>query len=192
MRHYKLFFLAFFGLLLGACGSTPQSQYFMLEAASAPQELHGSPSIGVEPVSVAQYLDREQLVLRDGPNSLYIPPYQRWGEPLSDGISRVIRLNLASLLRTETILNFPWRRDRQPEYAVKVSVLSLDSTADNAFLVAEWSVSRQGKVIAQRLSQLEQENQGSDGAAVSAAYSALLLSLSKQISEVIHRQEEAL
>lgn len=192
MPQLKLVYITLALSLLGACGSTPQSQFFMLEAASAPQELNVGPSIGVEPVSVAQYLDREQLVLRDGPNSLYIAPYQRWGEPLSDGISRVIRLNLASLMRTENIQNFPWRRNRQPEYAVSVSVLSFDSTIDSAFLVVEWSVARQGKVIAQRLSQLEQESQGTNGTAVSAAYSALLLTLSEHISEVIRRQEDAL
>ena len=41
---------------------------------------------------------------------------------LSDGVARVLALNLSGLLQTQNVRTFPWHAQRRPELAVKVSV----------------------------------------------------------------------
>lgn len=187
-----IFLMSIFVSLLSGCGTTPSSAYFLLSANAAPTTASNSIAVGVGPVQTPNYLNREQLVLQRTANTLELAPFQRWGEPLQEGVSRVVRLNLSALLQTDNVQKFPWRLDRQPEYAIKLTLLGLDSNGEQAQLIAEWSVARQSKVIAQKLSHLQQATSGDNGAALASAYSALLLQLSEQIATTVERHHNAL
>jgi hypothetical protein len=60
---------------------------------------------------------------------------------------------------------------------------------DQARLVASWSIAQTGpdKVLTQQISQLTESRRSDDAAGVAAAYSALLLQLSREIAAAVPR-----
>ncbi len=179
--------------LLAGCGTTPQSHYYLLTAAEAPLPSGESPSLGIGPISLSAYLNRNALVRRSGSNQLELSNTTRWGEPLEDGVSRVLGLNLAGLLQTKSVVRYPWHPARAPQYGIKVHVLEMDATADSATLVVEWLVYRPGdaSAIARQLSRQSSPFPGpeTDSNTLASLYSDMLLALSEDIAATIRAQD---
>lgn len=82
-------------------GPTPPSQFFLLSASQAGQQTEAGPGervLRLPTVTLPGYLDRPQLVTLRGPGEMHIAPYARWGEPLAEGITRVLGENLRQQL----------------------------------------------------------------------------------------------
>ena len=107
--------LAGIAVLLSACSTTPPSTHYMLTAAVEEIPATQSPAIGVGPIEIPEYLNRNTVVYRGPDNELVIDRETRWAEPLEDGIGRVVSLNLAGLLDTGNLRNFPWNPKRPPD-----------------------------------------------------------------------------
>ena len=174
--------------LISACGTTPPSDYYLLSAQAGAAPTGQTPSLGVGPISVPEYLNRNSMVYNRSGNKLDVATYARWAEPLEAGITRVLSLNLAKNLNTEDIQDFPWHARRAPDYSVTVRVLELDANNSRARLVAEWSLrdhSEDGQVI-RRISQLEIPTGGElTPNQVAQSFSTLLSQLSAKISAAI-------
>src|SRR5262245_22552445 len=65
--------------------------------------------IGVGPVSLPVYLDRPQMVIRPASDRIEINEFEQWGEPLRNGVTRVVAVNIARLLPETRVVTFPWR-----------------------------------------------------------------------------------
>jgi uncharacterized lipoprotein YmbA len=191
----KLILLILSALCITACSTTPQSNYYVLSAAEVAAISGSTPSVGVGPISMPEYLNRERLVSsRDG-NALHLANFDRWAEPISEGMLRVIMLNLAQLLDTENVQRFPWRRSQQPDYSVQIDLLKLDASAAGSRLLAEWSLIRVAdrSTLVRRLSDLREPLPGSElhNQDIPALYSNLLLQLSKLIAAEISAAEDS-
>lgn len=184
--------LALLIALLASCGTTPQSTHYLLTATLDEIPTSQSPAIGVGPIEIPEYLNRNTLVYRDGGNELRIDQQSRWAEPLEDGISRVVSLNLAGLLNTENVRTHPWHPKRLPDYGVKIRVLRMDAMDLAAVLVAEWVVHRPGEAgeLQRRISKrtLPLDGQRPISAQLAAAHSTLLLELSEEIASAIENK----
>jgi uncharacterized lipoprotein YmbA len=180
--------LLLLGLLAG-CGSSPPVNYYVLSAHTGPAPAGSTPSLGVGPVAVPEYLNRDNMVMNREGNTLVVASSDRWAEPLMDGIQRVLAINLAGLLNTQSIRLHPWHRDQAPDYGVSINLLSLDASEQGATLAAEWLLYRPSdkQVVSRRLSRLEQPFPDRPVASeqVAAAYSELLLRLSEVIAGAI-------
>ena len=106
-----------------------------------------------------------------------------------NGIERVLAINLAGLVGTQNIRLYPWNEDQLPDYGVRISVLRLDASGDQANLSAEWLVYRpQSKAqVARKLSHLQQPLSGGSVSAedIAETYSELLYQLSEIIAGTI-------
>ncbi|MEP4147575.1 MAG: PqiC family protein [Halioglobus sp.] len=186
---WKLSVALLTALLLCACGTTPPSSHYRLTALPTLPTNANGPSLGVGPVNIPEYLNRDGMVRSDGGNSITIAGNERWAEPLGDGVTRVVILNLAGLLNTQDIRRFPWHPDRAPEIGIKLNVLTLDTETTRATLVAEWLVYRvnQDQPMARRLTRYEQPMPSADstGKDIASTYSALLASLSQDIADEV-------
>ncbi len=182
----KRWFIVPLILFLTACGSTPRSDYYMLSTGTTSVPSGGGPSIGVGPIQVPEYLQRREMILNRDHHKLSVNEYHRWAEPLEAGITRVMTLNLASLLNTHEVQTFPWRRVSPPDYGISISVVQFAVHEREAMLVAEWTVTRPGKDTApiSRISQLV-EPSGEEPEQIAAAYSRLLYQLSEEIVEAL-------
>jgi uncharacterized lipoprotein YmbA len=176
--------------LLGGCGSSPRSDYYMLTADARGTPRDSGPSLGVGPVSIPEYLATRQIVMSRNAHKLQLAEFDRWAEPLDAGVSRVVAVNLAALMETTRVQTFPWRRDAIPEYGVRITVIQFAAQGTEALLVAEWTITLpgEGESGGHGISQLTTTLKGGEPDHVAGAYSELLLQLSEIIAESL-RQE---
>ena len=182
-------------VLLSGCGSSPRSNHYLLTADKATTPSGQSPSLGIGPIEIPQYLARNKLVYKQRENQLQVAGQELWAEPLDDGIQRVLAINLAGLLNTQDVRYFPWHPKRSPRYGVKINLLALDANGQQATLTAEWLVYRGADAapVKRRISALQHPLPLGElkPAEVAPAYSALLYQLSEIIAETITAAETA-
>lgn len=185
-----------FGILtftmgLAGCRSEP-TNFYLLTPVQGPDDgsdtqSASGPWIGVGPVEVPPYLDRPQIVLQAGAGEVIMGEFDRWAEPLHDGVSRVLGENLAVLVPTNRITTFPWRRAAAIDYQVVVHLIALDSDADgNVSLAARWAVMGPGDIeLLRRQTKLTQPADTRNYADIVLAMSRAVASLAGEIADGI-------
>ena len=180
-------------LLLTACGTSPPSKFYRLTPAVAPTPGGQEPALGIGPVEIPEFLNRNALVYTRGGNQLQIDGTERWAEPLGYGIERVLGLNLSQLLGSDNLRFFPWDLRQAPDYGVRLRVLDLDASEGEATLVVDWVIYNPSDAtpITRRISQFKQTVGPGQSlpAALPAAYSALLYQLSETIAAAIELEQ---
>ena len=98
---------ALFGILLmllAGCASTEPSRFYALtpmpgsDAKILSQTESQDVSIGVGPVRMPDYLDRQPIVTSSSQNKITFSEFDRWAGSLKDDFSRVLSENLSILL----------------------------------------------------------------------------------------------
>ncbi|WP_392341673.1 PqiC family protein [uncultured Shewanella sp.] len=180
--------------LVSGCQSSPEKQYFVLTAIPN-QIVSGSTAleydIGIGPIDVAEYLHFTQLMyqLDDGNLQRFANSY--WAEPLEQGISRVMSINLSQGDSRRNLVLFPWRADNSPEYSIKIKVTSLNRDGNNARLNANWELTN--NPLNQTLAKqnfIAVTNAGSTAAELVSAYSNLLAQLAKEIDKSLPQHSD--
>ncbi|HEV2174085.1 MAG TPA: PqiC family protein, partial [Nitrospira sp.] len=93
------------------------------------------------PIDFPDYLRRSQVVTRSAPNQIDLSTVERWGEPLDKNFQRVLSENLAQLLNTYRIEQYPWNRKTQVDYQVAINVQNFETTTDGrSQLNARWII----------------------------------------------------
>jgi hypothetical protein len=142
--------------------------------------------IAVGPVSIPQYQDRPQIVTQDKDGLLEFAQFDRWGEGLNIGMSRVITENLVRMLPGASIEMFPVNYAIPVKYQVIVDVVGLESElGKDAYLVAQWSIidSKNKKMVFTKRSEFLQPITPPDYVGLSNVLSAACVSLSGEIAE---------
>ncbi len=190
MTYPSRFVAALLLLLVTACSATAPSHHYLLRAAESLPASNSRIGVGVGPISIPEYLQRDNLVLSGSGSRLDIRSHERWAEPLDQGIGRVLALNLAGLLQTQDVQSYPWHPRRQPAYAVKLRVLELDAGEREARMVAEWLLltPADDAAVERRLVQLTEPLQTGSADAVASAYSSILHRLSEEIAAAIEAE----
>lgn len=178
-------------LMVTGCGSSPRSNHYLLTTDVSTPPDGETPSLGIGPVVVPEFLNRNSMVYSRQGNQLEISSTERWAEPLEAGIKRVVGINLASSLDTQDIRYFPWNAGKPPEFGISISLLSLDADDDEATLAAEWRVFRPttGESVVRRISHLRLALPAGTLTAqqIAPAYSELLSQLSNLIAGAIEQ-----
>jgi hypothetical protein len=194
IRHWILGLSAVVVLLIGGCASDPPTSFYVLqslpEALTEAQQTEAAKGValGVGPVSLPQYLDRDQIVTRRSRNALVLEDFSQWAQPLTENFAKVIGQNLALLVPTDSIAYFPWRRSARVDYQITVDVNQFEGIAGNqALLAARWSIlSRDGeKELLARQSRHVETATGSGMEATVLALNKALDNLSREIAEAI-------
>ena len=89
-----------------------QSNQKAIEVSSNPSGI----SLGIGPVKLPGYLDREQLVTRVSQNRFQVSENDRWAEPLTENFIRVLMENLTALAPAARLVTYPWRAGERPQY----------------------------------------------------------------------------
>ena len=187
-------------LLLAGCLSlgqpSPPSRFYVLRAPMAQgTALPPGPVVGylqLATVTVPAYLDRPQLVTRSAGDQLHIAPFDRWGEPLAEGSTRVLAEVLRNRLPGWVVSGGEGGAAPASAWRLQVSMDRFEGvTADRqVVLAAHWSLWRpDGELQSrgnQRLGQAWSEDQP---AALVTAMSQVLArcgaELATQVASVI-------
>lgn len=168
-------------------GSAPTRLYVLATVETPALPASEALSVGVGPVHVAGYLERPQIVTRRDADRIDLSDFDQWGEPLRDGISRVLAEDLARQMPSARIAVFPWRSLEGFRYRVTVSVMRLDGPAGgDLVLEARWYVlDGAGKEVALKTTRLVEPTGGPGYSATVSAMSRALAALSRDIAQAL-------
>lgn len=177
-------------LLGGGClagGNAPTRLYVLAPVETPVLQAAESHSVGVGPVSMAGYLDRPQIVTRPAADRIDLGDFDQWGEPLREGISRVLAEDLALQMPSARIAVFPLRGLETFRYRVVVNVTRLDGPAGgDVVLEARWYVlDASGKELSQKTTRLAEPTGGSGYSPTVSAISRVLAALSRDIAQTL-------
>lgn len=127
-----------------------QTRYYLLTPAEIRPETDTTAAlkhwvVGVRAVDVAAYLRTKSFAVRSQANEIAFLDFARWGEPLDQGIARVLAENLRSLKNVARVSLQPFRADDQWDFEVVVSVTACEGTADgDVRFAATWRIPAPG------------------------------------------------
>lgn len=174
--------------------ATPPSSFYVLtpipQAAGRTSGLtEGSLAVGLGPVTFPQFLDRAQIVARDGTNRLSLDEFHRWGGSLQDDFLRVWGENLAVLLETSRIVIFPPEVRTPLDFRILATVLSFEGISGReAVLKVRWAVldGQREQVLAVREDRYTSVlRQGSGEEDLVAGMSQCLGAFSRDVADVV-------
>lgn len=132
-------------LLLAACATTQSTRFYLLTSpADLPRPAVAARAagwVGVGPVHLAEHLDRPQIVTEVSANQVGLTEFDRWAEPLKAAVSRVVEANLVTLLGSDQVVAYPWKRAVPVAYQVTIDLQELQIGTDGAGrLTARWQL----------------------------------------------------
>jgi len=194
---FRLLVVIIFGtlwLVLSGCTSSPASRFYLLSSLDTTSPEMKPPaeepclSIGIGPIRIPDYIDRQQIVTQGAPNQFTLAEFDRWGEPIKDNLTRVLAKNISLLVCTKAVTFFPWRGVLPMDYRIEMEVLRLDgSLGGSVSLEAWWMVlSGDGKsMLLAKKSSFTEAVGGKDFKSLVAAESRTVGRLSAEIVEAI-------
>jgi uncharacterized lipoprotein YmbA len=126
-------------LLTTACQIVPEARpdptrFYML-TASAPDDLDlrklSGVTLGLHEIRLPVYLaDSRALAVRSPGNRIAYRDYERWAEPLDEGIERVLRIALIASPDVARVLTLPFPVGVDRDYDLQVTMLACEGYAD--------------------------------------------------------------
>lgn len=190
-RNWLFALLGSLGLLSGCATSPPASFYTLNPLAIAHEH---TPVIDVallvERVTIPPAIDRPQMVRQHGTDQIVFDEFHRWAAPLRYEITRVIAMNLATLLGTSRIGTYPETTHLRGEnnlYRIQVETTRIAATLGEAVLFdATWRVySKDSPVVKSGRTNITVPTIDDSNNALAAAHSEALLRVSHDISLAI-------
>jgi len=177
--------LALAAMAAAGCGRSAPARFYTLNSTAIGSDAPTAHyAVLVGPVSVPAAVDRPQFVIQVAPNRVELEEFNRWVAPLSDAIARTVAGDLAVLLGTP---NVAAAGISDPAYRVTIDIQRFESIEGESVLIdAVWAVlptaggqSHSGRTIAR------ETVQGPDFAAIPAAHSRALATVSGDIAAII-------
>jgi uncharacterized lipoprotein YmbA len=181
--------LAAVAAVTGCLGRTPKPEFFAL-APAAEAAIASQPSLGlaVGPLEFPRYLDRPEVVRRDGANRLIVADAHRWGGSLRSDVLRVVADDLGRLLGTTRVSVYPSEPRFDARYRVLIDLRQFEAVAeDRVVLRAVWTLVRiaDGRAVAVDDTSVEEPIASAAIADVVGAQNTALAALSRAIAERI-------
>ena len=117
-------------VLLAACGSSPKTDFYMLNAdqGSVMQSanLSTGPAVGVWQVKLPDLLDRSEIVTRDNQFKISMADFSWWASNLSENMTLLMVTQLSQHLQSNRVVTSPWPSYRKIDYQVMTRVERFD------------------------------------------------------------------
>ncbi len=158
-----------------------------------PINLSSDFAVAVSVIKIPEYLNRPHIVTQDKNHQMHFSQFDRWAESLDNGMTRVIKENIAYILPRARIVSYPldFPSDAAFRLEMEVTRFELDLTGE-LLLAVQWAVVDVGypknTVIKRSEFRVPVENKNYAGAV--NALSAACASLSSEIAQMIFRMSE--
>jgi uncharacterized lipoprotein YmbA len=111
-----------------------QTRYYLLTPAEIRPETDTTAAVkrwvvGIRAVDVAAYLRTKSFAVRSHANEVAFLDIARWGEPLDQGVARVLAENLRAAENVARVSLQPFRADDQRDFEVVVNINACEGTA---------------------------------------------------------------
>ncbi|HEY2775043.1 MAG TPA: PqiC family protein [Candidatus Binatia bacterium] len=178
---------AFAALVLSGCASASVRFYTLGSTATPGSEPALQDKVLVGPVTVPSSVDRPQFVVQVESNRVDIDEFHIWAAPLAESIARTVAGDLTTLLGDHNVVVAP-AANFAANWRVGIDVQRFDSIpGDHVAIDAVWSVTPAAAPAKARTgrTQAEEKVAGADYAAIAAAHSRALASVSRDIALAI-------
>ncbi len=119
--------------------SPPIRHWVLNSSPGLPEIAETDRSIAVGPIELPTQLDRTNVVLLEGDNRLVVLPLDHWGEPLEQGIARVIAENLTLKIPGLKGVVWPWSGGGSTDAQLQLFTTRLDMRrGESVELVVTW------------------------------------------------------
>jgi uncharacterized lipoprotein YmbA len=143
-------------LLAGGCSlPLPQAEsdptkFYLLAATtmgSTNAAAANAPALHLRPVEIASYIRSRPMIVRRGANEIQFRDYARWGEPLEQGIARVLREELLARGAASAVQTTGAQAMTEGfAYQLGIRVLACEGTADGGVnFDAVWELTSAGE-----------------------------------------------
>ena len=184
----KNLLLIFVSALSGCFFSSPKSSFYILENVGQERIVSNkSLQIGVQDVSVPDYLLRPQIVLqKSGSPEVEISEFHRWASDLPEMIQNTLILDMQKALPRSEVK--PLLFGGKSKYIIKIDLEKMTGTFQGeAVLSGTWQILNQsGQILKQNTFKLD-EKVGQTYAMYVQAQSTLLQRLSAEIAQSLSR-----
>lgn len=188
----RLIFFTLLAVAIAGCLSPrkDEAKFYLLSPVGAdPTSSSASRPIllGLGPIKLPAYLDRQEVVTRVAPNRVELSSEDRWADPLDSDFTRVLAQNLSADLGTQRITFYPWYNTTRVDFQVKIDVYRFETNSDGKIdLTAHWQVlDGAGKLLVVRDSTYTETAKPGDAGDSAAAMSRALGRLSQEIASAI-------
>lgn len=131
---------------LAACTRTRPTMFYTLVTAAGPPRVKRPGKglvVGLGPITLPQYLDRPDIVTREGANQMRLAEFHQWAQPLEPMLTQIMAEDLLVLLGAEDVIPVPQRRDVPLDQVVEADVNRFEADeAGEVVLDARWRVYR--------------------------------------------------
>ena len=174
-------------LAAGCFGGNAPTRFYVLAPGEMTAVTAPTLSVGLGPIGLAGYLDRPQIVTRPAADKIDLGEFDQWGEPLRDGVSRVLAEDLARQMPSAKISVFPWRGLEQIRYQVVVNVTRLDGpSGGDLTLEARWRIlDNAGKEMTAKTTRISEPTGAAGYSPTVSAMSRALAALSREIAQAL-------
>lgn len=135
----KLLFGLVTALMLGGCMS---SKFYVLSTPSQPANTYAyrPMSIGVEKVTVPEYLFKREIAVAESPSQIRLLSNATWAEDLDAGLTQRLIGFLQKKLNQPQVYAYPWNVNTQPDKKISVHISRFIAQGDKVYLDANWAV----------------------------------------------------
>jgi len=176
-------------LLVAACGSSPPVRYFALSPMDSVQrqDPDDAVTLGLGPLRLPEYLNRSQLVTRGGGSELEVDEFNRWAEPLTLALHRVVSADVDNMMDGVIVIAFPWEAviRNEVDYRLLGEVTRFDADrSGRVVLDIQWAISDVPAGVAVLIRRSKYETRASrpdDPAIVTSAMNDALAMFSRDV-----------
>ncbi len=176
-------------LAVASCRSPDPSYYTLAPLRGVPKG--GAPAlVELRRPGVAGYLDRSEIVRANDPYKLQLASGERWGEPFSDMVGRVLAEDLNSRLPGTSVFTSAGAISAETGARVELDVQRFDSDASGrVVLIAQVAITRNANrsTSVARPIRLEVAPSGAGTGDYVAAMSRALATAADQIASLLRR-----
>jgi uncharacterized lipoprotein YmbA len=185
-------------LLLCACGNIGQSPATRFYALTVPEETDvqsmnleiDGPRVAIGVVNIPAYLDRQPVLFRASPgdSKLVMNEYDQWGEPLDEGLTRVLSQVITTRLRDMNGAAFTKRAPLTFDWIIGVAVSRFDGILnDTITLDAVWTLVSDNSDYVREGRFTSTQPAGDSVSSVVNAYSKLAAELGDELSRTVRQ-----
>ena len=192
----RLILLGAATLSLAACaGVSPPARFYILQPVIVEAQASAAAdcfALGVGPVTLPGYLDREQMVARKGDNSVQVAEYDRWAEPLDKAFARTLAAHLEQQICARPVVSYPFPQGVLPDLQVSVQLNRHDCMAGGeCVLEASWVVlDRRGDIQTAGSGRLSKPMPDDSFQAMAATLSQLNALLAKDVAHSLRQARQ--
>jgi uncharacterized protein len=137
--------------IVAACASAPATRFYVLNSVTRDSSLLSAdgPSVVIRDVRLPQYLERPQLVTRDGDHKIRLSDEAQWAGNLQQDMVRVLTENLSQQLKSERVFSAPHNGPVKPDFRVDIEVLRFELGSDRRVMLSArwWLVRGDGNIL---------------------------------------------